>query len=114
MGNGKLTKDESGGIWGYTKKDWENFNPKRPASENPPAHYFRNRKCIHETLEEGKIRKDRFSRLAFPRPSFDPFDQDKPQCRAYACLECLKRLETEKLDEELREKGCKAKVRNDD
>jgi len=107
-GGALLTKDESGGVWGYTKRDWDEFDPRRKESgENPLPHYFRNRLCIHETMRSGKaerLRAGQFSRLFMPRPKFDP---QKPECGA-ACPDCLKILETEKLDEQLNEKkGCK-------
>ena len=84
-------KDTHGGVWGYTKKDWNILTPaKLKAGEPPYPHFFRNR--IRICPNEGH---QTYGRLFYPRPNFKP-DKDHP-----GCPECMKRLAAEEVDSEL-------------
>ena len=90
---------KGGGVWGFTKRDWDRFDPSKKEDENnPKPHYFEGRVTI--CIPNAKNSKRR-GRLFMPRPKFDPA---KPEC-GKACPECLKILEMRKLDERSREMG---------
>jgi len=82
------------GVWGFTKRDWDRFDPSKKEDENnPKPHYFEDRVTICVPNPKNSRRR---GRLFMPRPKFDPA---KPEC-GKACPECLKILEMRKLDEQ--------------
>jgi hypothetical protein len=81
-----------GYVWGYTKKDWERYDPKTETI--PPPHLFRDGRRLCPTVTpDGQTRKEQFGYLFISLKNFDATVED-------CCQECLRRLAIERFEEQ--------------